>query len=202
MLKFFLNSQTKSYLRSLANEFGESTNAIRLELNHLEKAGLLAAKFKGNKKMFFANVYHPLFEIIRNLLNIHIGIDQIIEKIISQIGTLEAAYLSGDLAIGHDSESIELLLVGDISSREYIENLVHKSEHYISRKIQYVILTQEEMRQFSDKTPVLLIWNSELWFRQYERWWMARTIFCNFQEKKIKICWPTKKKIRNTSWLK
>ena len=35
MLKFFLNSANKAYLRGLAQEFGESTNAIRLELNKL-----------------------------------------------------------------------------------------------------------------------------------------------------------------------
>jgi hypothetical protein len=35
LLKFFLNSSNTSYLRDLAAEFGESTNAIRLELNHL-----------------------------------------------------------------------------------------------------------------------------------------------------------------------
>ena len=39
LLKFFLNSNTKSYLRNLEQEFGESTNAIRVELNRLEGAG-------------------------------------------------------------------------------------------------------------------------------------------------------------------
>lgn len=39
----------KAYLRGLADEFGESTNAIRLELNHLEEAGLLCAESKGIK---------------------------------------------------------------------------------------------------------------------------------------------------------
>ena len=41
LLKFFLNSETKSYLRNLEQEFGESTNGIRVELNRLEGAGLL-----------------------------------------------------------------------------------------------------------------------------------------------------------------
>ena len=41
LLKFFMNPETRSYLRSLAEEFGESTNAVRVELNRLEKAGIL-----------------------------------------------------------------------------------------------------------------------------------------------------------------
>ena len=51
LLKFFLNTSTHAYLRGLADEFGESTNALRLELNHLENAGLLKAENKGNRKV-------------------------------------------------------------------------------------------------------------------------------------------------------
>ena len=41
LLKFFLNPGTKAYLRELAAEFGESTNAIRVELKRLSNAKLL-----------------------------------------------------------------------------------------------------------------------------------------------------------------
>ena len=34
--KFFLNSSTKAHLRGLESEFGESSNAIRVELNRFE----------------------------------------------------------------------------------------------------------------------------------------------------------------------
>ncbi|MCF8360464.1 MAG: hypothetical protein K9H26_17055 [Prolixibacteraceae bacterium] len=50
LLKFFLNSNTTAYLRNLATEFGESTNAIRQELNRFEDSGLLTSKINGNKK--------------------------------------------------------------------------------------------------------------------------------------------------------
>ena len=55
LLKFFLNSNSSSYLRGLESEFGESSNAIRLELNKFEKAGLLTTTTNGNKKMFKAD---------------------------------------------------------------------------------------------------------------------------------------------------
>ena len=51
LLKFFLNTSTHAYLRGLADEFGELTNALRLELNHLENAGLLKAENERNKKV-------------------------------------------------------------------------------------------------------------------------------------------------------
>ena len=161
LLKFFLNSQTKSYLRSLENEFGESTNSIRIELNRLENAGLLETSVEGNKKMFFANTRHPLFNDINNILKKFIGIDQIIEQITSQIGDLDAAYLTGDFAIGKDSKIIDLALVGDNLNRSLIEVLVEKAEHFISRRIKCIILTQQEMIQFYQNKPILIIWKSD-----------------------------------------
>ena len=32
LLKFFLNPETRAHLRGLADEFGESTNGVRVEL--------------------------------------------------------------------------------------------------------------------------------------------------------------------------
>lgn len=161
LLKFFLNSQTKSYLRSLETEFGESTNSIRVELNRLENAGLLDTTTEGNKKMFHANIKHPLYNDINNILKKFIGIDQIVDQITSQIGDLQAAYLTGDFAIGKDSMIIDLTLVGDNLDRPFIYTLVEKTETFINRRIKYIILTKEEMIQFYNNKPVLLIWKSD-----------------------------------------
>ena len=78
LLKFFLNSHATAYLRSLESEFGESSNGIRLELNRLEKAGLLCSESEGNKKIFRANTTHPLFSEIHNIVMKHIGLDQVV----------------------------------------------------------------------------------------------------------------------------
>jgi predicted transcriptional regulator len=161
LLKFFLNSQTMSYLRSLEAEFGESTNSIRVELNRLESAGLLSTASEGNKKLFHANTSHPLFNDINNILKKFVGIDQIIEKVTSQIGDLQAAYVTGDFAIGKDSNIIDLALVGDDLDRHFIEQLVHKSENFISRRIKYIVLTQAEMTHFYNDKPILLIWKCD-----------------------------------------
>lgn len=161
LLKFFLNCQTRSYLRGLETEFGESTNSIRIELNKLENAGLLSAAAQGDKKMYFANIEHPLFGDINNILKKFIGIDQIIEQITSQIGDLQAAYLTGDFAIGKDSKIIDLALVGDQLDRPFIDKLVEKSEKLISRRIKYIIVTTEEMALYFLNKPILLIWKSD-----------------------------------------
>jgi hypothetical protein len=162
LLKFFLNEKTMSHLRGLEAEFGESSNSIRLELLKLENAGLLSSKVIGNKKLYFANTNYPFFSEINSILKKTVGIDLIIDQITSQIGNLQAAYLTGDFAIGKDSQIIEMVLVGDHLDIAFIETLARKVDRLIKRSIKYTILTEEEMIQSFSNKPVLLIWKSDV----------------------------------------
>ncbi len=155
-----MNSQTKSYLRNLEQEFGESTNAIRIELNRLEDAGLLKSQFSGNRKYFKANTDHPLFNDINSILKKIVGIDKLIEKIINQIGNLDKAYITGDFAEGKDSQIVDLVLIGTKLDKGYIKELVSKTEKMMERKIRYLILSGDEMKDYFNNKPSLLIWES------------------------------------------
>jgi len=161
LLKFFFNSQTKSYLRSLEKEFGESSNAIRIELNRFEEAGMLKSEYVGNRKYFQANTEHPLYNDVNNILKKFIGIDKIIDRITSQIGDLEAAYVTGDFAKGRDSKIIDLVLVGKNLDNNFIGDLVQKAQELIDRKIRYIILTADQMQQIFNQKPALLIWKQD-----------------------------------------
>lgn len=162
LLKFFLNSKTSSYLRSLATEFDESTNAIRLELNRLEKAGLLSSSYSGNKKMYCANKEHPLYDEIHNILIKHLGIDKIIENIIMRLGNVEEVYLLGDFAKGKDASVIDLMIVGNID-QSYLTQLINKVEGLIKRKIRYLIMNNEEKEEFMSykaNQALVLLWKN------------------------------------------
>lgn len=163
LLKFFLNSNTTAYLRSLESEFGESTNAIRLELNRLENAGLLVSNNSGNKKIFQANTGHPLFREIHNILLKHIGLDKIVENVVQRLGDVYHVYLVGDFSSGRDSQIIDLVFVGHID-RNYLLQLIEKVEKLIKRKIRYLLYTPEEARDIDwkqyDPEP-LVLWNGK-----------------------------------------
>ena len=161
LLKFFLNNKTQSYLRDLEREFGESSNAIRMELNHLVDAGLLKSEFVKNKKIFQANTGHPLYNEINSIIRKTVGIDKIVDRITSQIGDLESAYITGDFAKGRDSQIIDLVLVGQNLDTAYISNLVAKAQELISRKIRYMVLTENQMDDFFNQKPSLLIWKAD-----------------------------------------
>lgn len=161
LLKFFLNSNNKSYLRNLEQEFGESSNAIRIELNRLEGADLLRSEISGNRKYYMANTSHPLFQDINNIVKKFVGIDKLIERVINEIGNIETAYITGDFARGIDSQIIDLILVGQNIENSYIEKLVSKAENLISRKIRYLILTENQMTDYFKNKPALIIWEQD-----------------------------------------
>lgn len=143
LLKFFLNSHTTAYLRSLETDFGDSTNAIRVELNRLEEAGMLVSSMNGNKKMFRANTSHPLFEEIHNILRKHIGLDHIVEQVIERLGDVEQVFLVGEFSRGLDSQIIDLLFIGDVD-RNYLVSLIDRTEDLVNRKIRYLVYNKSE----------------------------------------------------------
>ena len=161
LLKFFLNSTTKAYLRGLEAEFGESTNAIRLELNRFEQAGLLTSHSEGNRKFFTANSKHPLFADIQSLMRKHLGIDQLVEQVIEHLGEVKKVYLTGAFAHGQENSDIEILLVGEAIDIIYLETIIAKAGDLIHKNILYKLITVLQFNtDFAEmgKENFLLLW--------------------------------------------
>ncbi len=158
LLKFFLNPDNSAHLRGLESEFGESSNAIRLELNRLEEADMLHSKQQGNRKLFRVNAAHPLYNEINSIVKKYFGLDVVVEWIAKRMGNLQAVYLTGDIAKGKDSGLIDLILVGDID-QQYLLKLIAKAEKLIKRKIRYLIYTETEFTLSSEReNGALLVW--------------------------------------------
>lgn len=162
ILKFFLNPRSSAYLRELAEEFGESSNAVRLELNRFEQAGLLKSEAKGNKKLFSANVKHPLYKDINSIISKTIGIDKIVDEVVTKLGKVEEAYVTGDFAVGKNGKTIDILLVGTDIDKDFLHRLIDKTESLINRKIRYLILSPSEVGvHLGDEKEAMLIWQKE-----------------------------------------
>jgi hypothetical protein len=163
LLRFFLDPEAKSYLRGLAEEFGESTNAIRIELNRFEAAGLLVSWGDKNKKMFSANSRHPLFGDIQSILRKHTGIDTIVTKVISKLGHIESAYLKDMTARNFDQSKLELFLFGDPIDQNYLLTLLSRATSLINRKITCTALSVAEEKKFLENNPdVMLVWKNKI----------------------------------------
>lgn len=161
LLKLFLNPQSRGYLQGLASEFGESSNAIRLELNRFSNAGLISSDQEGRKKVYKANAAHPLYDDIQNILKKFVGIDAVVENIASRIGNLTQVYVEGELAQGINAQVVDLILVGEHIDRMYLTKLIAKAEPLIHKKVRYVCIEPAEKEKYlSDQGhSALLIWN-------------------------------------------
>ena len=144
LVKFFINVANYGYLRGLAEELNESTNAIRKELNNLLDAGYLEKESVQNKVIYKANIKHPLFSVLQKIVRQHIGLDAIVEAILQRMGHVESVVIVGDYAKGIDSGTIEVVLVGHDLNADYIEQLVIKIENEISRKVHFRITDRNE----------------------------------------------------------
>ena len=139
LIKFFLNIANKGYLNSLANEFGESTNSVRKELNNLSSAGYLEKHNQNNKVIYKANASHPLFKIIQKIVHKHLCIEEILETVYNMIGDVKKIMILGDYAKGIDSWVIEVLIVGNNINKEYLDKIAPKIEFKIKRKVSFFV---------------------------------------------------------------
>jgi len=163
LVRFFFNPNTRSYLRELANEFNVSTNSVREELNQLTRTELLTSQKSGRQVFYKANQKHPLFPELKSMVSKVMGIDQVIDGIVTRLGDLERAYLLDDYAEGKDTGIIDLLLVGKVD-QYHLNDLSRKTERYIKRKIRSLVLSRDEFKEFEPKLktcPNILIWEAK-----------------------------------------
>ncbi len=154
MIKFFISQANRGYLNGLASEMGESTNSIRKELNHLHNAGYLKKIKTDNKVEYKANIKHPLFEVLKKVVHKHLGLEEMVETVLSRMGNVLQIILVGDYAKGIDSGKIEVFLIGDNLDMEYIAQLEEKIEKLINRKVSFYLANK-----FLSNQPNIILFN-------------------------------------------
>ena len=156
LIKFFISQANRGYLNGLATEMGESTNAIRKELNHLQGAGYLEKIKVDNKVEYKANINHPLFGVMQKVVFKHLGLEDLVEKVVERIGEVEKIILVGDYAKGNDSGLVEVFLIGKNLNMEYISQLEEKIEKLIGRKVSFYLASK-----FLSERKHILLFNTK-----------------------------------------
>ena len=156
LIKFFISQANRGYLNGLATEMGESTNAIRKELNHLQGAGYLEKIKVDNKIEYKANTKHPLFGVMQKVVFKHLGLEDVVETVLDRMGNIDQIILVGDYAKGNDSGIIEVFLIGKSLNMEYISNLEEKIEDLIGRKVSFYLASK-----FLSEQEHIILFNSK-----------------------------------------
>lgn len=135
LLKFFVAAASRGHLRGIAEEFNESTNAIRKELNQLTEAGFLEKQAQQNKVVYHANTQHVLYKPLQNLMRSFLGIEDYVDTILERSGQVEHLALIGSFASGLDNGEIEVLVLGENLNTEYLYKVADKIKAKIGKNI-------------------------------------------------------------------
>jgi len=135
LIKFFVSAGNQGHLRGLADEFQESTNSIRKELNQLSEAGFLEKSTFKNKILYRANTEHSLFRPLQKLIHAYLGIDKIVDQILQKSGDIQEVGLLGDYAVGVDSGEIDVLILGENINQAYLLQLADKVGKKLTKKV-------------------------------------------------------------------
>ena len=103
LVKSFSRPKTLGHLQGLVEEFGEYSNSIRKELNHLIESGLLTKSKEKNRIDYQANTNHAYFINQQDLIQKFKGLDKLILSVLERMWEVSQVALLGDYARGIDS---------------------------------------------------------------------------------------------------
>lgn len=142
---FFLSPDEMYYVRQLVRATEEEINAVRRELGHMEKIGLLRKEERGNRLYYFLNKDYPLYYELLGLVHKTDGLGRLLYKNKNKLGKIRFAMLSGKFArrLPRKKNEVDLLIVGEINAGR-IGKLVKKGEEKFGREINFTVMSEEE----------------------------------------------------------
>lgn len=146
LLEIFLSNPGQIiHVRELVRKTKEEINAVRRELLHMEKAGMLSKEHRANRLYYSFRKDYPLYYDLLELISKTSGLGLAILKNRNRLGKVRFAMLSGRFArnIPGSGEKVDLLVVGTIVVPE-VAALVREEEIRKSREIFFTPMTEEE----------------------------------------------------------
>lgn len=140
------------FVREIARIVGERLNAVRRELDILEKIGLLETYEERRRKYYLVREDFVLFSEIASIMQkTGPGVEDVLFNHLQNIGSVQYAAVSGYFT-GSKGASTDLLVVGSIDSHK-LEQFVTRVEQQINQEISYTPMTLNEYQyrlNFSD----------------------------------------------------
>ena len=147
ILKLFFSFPGKIFhVREIVRKTDEEINAVRRELLHLEKAGLLYKEKRANRLYYGVRKEYPLYYELLTIIVKTTGLGELILKNKAKLGKIKYAFISGRYARKKERASrneIDFLVVGSIVLPELIQ-IIKSEEVKVGREINYTVMSVEE----------------------------------------------------------
>lgn len=147
VLQLFFSNPTEMYhVRGVVRETKEEINAVRRELDRLEKAGILKNEARGNRLYYWVRPDYPYFGDLVSLIAKNTGLGAEIIGNRSKIGKITFVMFSGRLVrkkLRKKEDQIDILMVGDVVLPE-LAAIIRKEESARGKEINYTVMSREE----------------------------------------------------------
>lgn len=143
---FFSNLGEMYHVRGIVREVEEEINAVRRELDNLEKNGILKKEPRGNRVYYWIRPEYPLFGDLVSIVAKSTGLGKTFIENRNKIGKISYVMFSGRFARGKASkkdDEVDILVVGEVVLPE-LATLVRAEESKRSREINYTVMSKEE----------------------------------------------------------
>lgn len=143
---FFTYPGTIFHVRDIVRKVDEEINAVRRELLHMEKAGMVTKEQRANRLFYSFHKDYPLYYDLLEIVGKTSGLGWDIIKQRAKLGRIKFAMLSGRYLRGlpkKSSTDVDLLIVGNVVLPE-LAQLVKAEEARREREINYTVMTEEE----------------------------------------------------------
>jgi hypothetical protein len=159
LLELFLTNPGKIFhVREMVRRTGEEINAVRRELAHLEKAGMVSKERRANRLYYCFRRDYPLYFELLGLIGKTTGLGAEIIKNKAKLGKVKFVMFSGNFVRGLPvgADNVDLLVVGSVVLPE-LAQLVKNEEARRDREINYTVMTEEEFEfRKSRRDPFIL----------------------------------------------
>jgi len=142
---FFLSPNKIFHVRDIVRRTEEEINAVRRELAHLEKAGMMSKERRANRLFYMLRRDHALYFDLLELIEKTFGLGADILKNKLKLGKIKYAMISGRFSryIPRTGNEVDLLIVGKVVLPE-LGQIVRKEEVRREGEINYTVMTEDE----------------------------------------------------------
>ena len=143
---FLTNPGSIFHVRDIVRRVSEEINAVRRELAHMEKAGMVAKEQRANRLFYAFRKDYPLYPNLLEMIIKCTGLGWELIRRRTKLGKIRFIMFSGRFIRGippKNANDIDILIVGTVVLPELIQ-LIKSEESKREKEINYTVMTEEE----------------------------------------------------------
>ncbi len=155
---FMLNPTQMFHVREIVRQVDEEINAVRRELQRMEKGGMVRSEWRANRRYYEFKKEYLFYPELLAMMNKISGLGGEIIQNRAKLGKVKFAFISGGFARGKNPgpKDVELLIVGTIVLPE-LSALVKTEEVKRGREINYTVMAEDEYKyRVTRRDPFIL----------------------------------------------